>query len=197
MTKGKPKAHRKVVRINLDESETMFKSIAAAAKATSIYKQTLGNQFKKHGNKQFRYRGYEWKYASQELDLPPGETEDWCDHTTLPIKVSSHGRIEYANGARTDGCICSNGYKKVSVLNKTYRVHRLVAETFFPDEKRALEKHCSPEVDHLDGNILNNHVTNLEWVTREENQYRAIQMASDKARKRQEEVWYSPILNRC
>lgn len=50
---------------------------------------------------------------------------------------------------------------------KSYRIHRLVAEKFIkPIEGKEY-------VNHIDGNKLNNHVNNLEWVTSGENQKHA------------------------
>ena len=40
-------------------------------------------------------------------------------------------------------------------------IHRLVAQAFLPNEKE--------QVNHKDGNKLNNHVDNLQWVTQSEN----------------------------
>lgn len=43
------------------------------------------------------------------------------------------------------------------------KIHRLVAETFIDNP---LEK---KEINHIDGNKQNNHVSNLEWCSRSEN----------------------------
>lgn len=60
-----------------------------------------------------------------------------------------------------------HGYKSVSFCvngeSKTKLVHRLVAQTFIPNPNNL------PQVNHIDGDIGNNNVSNLEWVTDDEN----------------------------
>ena len=48
-------------------------------------------------------------------------------------------------------------------VDKCYSVHRLVAEHYIPNPEN------KPQVDHIDRNKLNNHVSNLRWVTNQEN----------------------------
>ena len=58
----------------------------------------------------------------------------------------------------------SSGYKRIRIGKIKYLLHRLVAFTFIPNP------YNKEQVNHIDGNKLNNSVENLEWVTNQENQ---------------------------
>lgn len=82
-------------------------------------------------------------------------------------EVSNHGRIR--NQHKT---ILKQFYKErgdaIITLSKngkrsTHRVARIVAQTFLEEDKKR------NEVNHIDGNPKNNHISNIEWVTRQEN----------------------------
>lgn len=70
------------------------------------------------------------------------------------------------------GYVDRYGYRRVLIYingkRKKHFVHRLVAEKYIPNPDNL------PQVNHKDGNKLNNCVDNLEWVTPKENIKHAI-----------------------
>ena len=63
----------------------------------------------------------------------------------------------------------SNGYLIVTLDGKQLIVHRLVATHFLPNP------YNYSQVNHKDGNKLNNHYSNLEWCTAKQNMQHAFE----------------------
>lgn len=89
-------------------------------------------------------------------------------------QVSSYGNVK---NIKTNHILIGDnnsiGYRRVvlsSPIKKRFFVHYLVAKHFCEGYKDGLI------INHKDGNKLNNHADNLEWVTRSENDKHAFSL---------------------
>lgn len=90
-------------------------------------------------------------------------------------EVSSHGRVNSLQDnhgrpvrkAKTISTSWNGQYLSVQLFVKDVKyfksAHRLVAEAFIPNPTNL------PQVNHIDGVKTNNHVSNLEWCTAQQN----------------------------
>ena len=92
-------------------------------------------------------------------------------------QISNLGNVKSLIRSSTNAIIMkpklsTSGYYSVMLYkdgtHKTFYVHRLAALSFIPNPDN------KPQVNHKDGNKLNNTLENLEWVTISENQKHAI-----------------------
>ena len=85
--------------------------------------------------------------------------------------ISNHGRVKsfkFGKERILKPAIQSKGYQFIFICQKKTKpklstIHKLVAMAFIPNPND------KPQVNHKDGNKLNNHIDNLEWVTKREN----------------------------
>ena len=91
--------------------------------------------------------------------MPELWTQIIIDNVPTAYYISSYGNIYSTISQRIlKPCLGrENGYLRVRLCGKNYRVHRLVAEAFIPNPNNY------PIVNHKDEDKLNNHIENLEW----------------------------------
>lgn len=94
--------------------------------------------------------------------------ERWRFNKEFNLYVSNQGRIRDTHKRIIEPYIGRDGYQRILFKGQTKSLHRLVMLTWCP-----IEDSDSMTVDHLDSNKRNNAVSNLQWVTREENLLRA------------------------
>lgn len=105
--------------------------------------------------------------------------EVWKDVPELPYEVSRSGIVRRKEGSafkhKNKDCVRpylnNKGYSCINLWNKgkcyKYPVHRLIAQLYIPNPNNL------PEVNHIDGNPLNNAIDNLEWCTHQYNMQHA------------------------
>lgn len=96
--------------------------------------------------------------------------EEWKDIKGYEglYQVSNLGRVKRVKTGRILKPLKhTNGYSMVNLsknnIVSTKKIHRLVAQAFKPNPEN------KAEVNHIDENKTNNMISNLEWVTRKEN----------------------------
>lgn len=110
-------------------------------------------------------KGYEGLYEVSNL----GNIRSW-------IKAGGGGTTMRSSPRIRKHYIRKDGYHYIGLIDKSYQVHRLVAEAFIPNPEN------KPQVDHIDTDPSNNRVDNLKWATQSENNLNPI------TRKRRSEV---------
>jgi len=99
----------------------------------------------------------------------------WKNIDGYNYSISDHGDLRNdKTGKILKERIDNKGYHKCDIYNgqgksKGFLAHRLVAFAFLESPKEG-----QIQVNHKDGNPLNNNYTNLEWVTPKENTQHAV-----------------------
>lgn len=156
------KSHlRGVVMSSRDDSfEMEFESVKAAANAVDSTIPAIIEACTRHKS----HAGYVWRY-SNPTNVPAGDERFVPIDTNSQYLISDCGKVYSKRTKRTLKPAVRNGYSQVMLYPErvSYYIHRLVAQAFLPNPEN------KPYVNHIDRDRQNNHWSNLEWCTQQEN----------------------------
>jgi len=108
------------------------------------------------------------KEEEEKEELKEEKKEEWKlisnEFGVKDYSVSTKGRIRYNDSKNRNNFskqVQSGSYYYVNLNDKKINVDKIVAKTFL-DNKNEYEF-----IQHIDGNLLNNEVSNLKWVKKE------------------------------
>ncbi len=161
---GKNHYKRAVWRRDPKREVTIFDSITEAAKLTGCNAGSISNCL---SGKTKTAGGFEWGYVKEKIkearkDIAFREIKDYPRY-----QIYNNGQIYTKKRNHYLKSSIIKGYYSIDLYNNNRRkfhyVHILVARHFCENPGN------KPIVNHIDGDKLNNHYTNLEWTTQLEN----------------------------
>lgn len=156
-----PRRSRKVLKYEKIDGELVFlgifKNSIEAGISVNRAHRSIATACEKFPNS--HCAGYLWKYEDERKI----DNENWVmkNINSVDIEISNHGRLK-RNGKLLHGNF--RRYKRFNINGKEYVIHRLVAFAFLD-----FDLNSELVIDHIDNNPLNNHVSNLQPLTSEDN----------------------------
>jgi hypothetical protein len=149
-----------------------YESVISAARNNGLHQNDIIRCCR---NTDVTAHGYYWAYSQKKEKIEPKSDEIFKKIDVIKgmyidsYEISSYGRVRNTNTQNFLVQHTSSGYVRFGLYTRDLKrirchCHKLVAYFF-------IKKIDDPKmvVNHIDKNKLNNHVSNLEWVTSSEN----------------------------
>lgn len=162
---GQKKTTKMVIKTDEKGFETTYDGIDIAAKKEQIRRQYIAECLR---GKRAQYNNCTWRYVDPKHNVVNVNLNTMTEIKDFPgYYINEEGKVYGRSKKQYLTHNTFDGYPKVMLYvnskPKSFYVHVLVAKHFIPNPEN------KNVVDHIDGNKMNCHVSNLRWVTSSEN----------------------------